>query len=81
MAPIALTDAQRRDILQKEIDRYVRQHYQVLSQTDTTAQLVKSKSFSKWGCLLLFVSLPRYWLTKDKTVYLSVDAEGKLHKR
>ena len=79
-----LSIEQRKDILQREIAKYARKGFQVVSQTDTTAQLIKPKSFS---CLLavlllLIVLLPLviyliYYASKiDEAVYLEVDARG-----
>lgn len=79
----------RRDILQKEINGYVRRGFRVMSQTDTSAQLVKPKKFSflwamLWFLLLgigLLIYLIYYWSQKDQTVYLSVDERGRVSKR
>ena len=40
-----MTIDMRRNILDKEIQSYVRKGYRVMSQTDTSAQLVKPKKF------------------------------------
>lgn len=66
--------------LQKEIDRYVKQGYRVVSQTSTTAQLIRPKTFScLWASLWLLVAvigvffyLFYYWGKKDETIYLQV---------
>ena len=80
---------QRRAVLQREIARYVGDGFHVVSQTDTTAQLVKPKSFScllaVLGLLLFVLGLVIYLIyfasRKDKTVYLEVDANGKVTRR
>ncbi len=80
---------ERRTILQREINNYVRRGYRVVSQTDTTAQLVKPKRFSLlWALfwfLMLFVGLLIYLLyyisKKDNTVYLEVDEYGHIKRR
>ena len=73
--------------LQEHIGWYVRQGYHVVSQTETAAQLVKSKRFSfVWalGWFLLFgigliVYLLYYAAKKDKAIYLTVQADGTVH--
>ena len=68
-------------MLQTQINEYVRKGYHVQSQTETTAQLVKPKSFSfGWAFLwflLLFFGLLIYILyyvsKKDETVYLYIE--------
>ncbi len=80
---------QRRAILEREIQSYVKKGYRVLSQTDTSAQLLKPKRFS-WLLaiiLLILMVLPflvyllMYIGAKDKTVYITVDAQGKISRR
>lgn len=73
----------RREILQREIGRYVRKGFRVMSQTETTAQLLKPKKFSLiWFFLLLGIFyLPFYIAKKDKSIYLEVSAVGKIFKR
>lgn len=82
-------ESSRQAILDKEVEWYVRHGYRVTARTATTAQLVKPKRFSLilalLGLLLLIVGLVIYLLIYasmgDSTVYLSVDPEGKLHRR
>jgi len=78
----------RREILQNEINRYIRQRYRVVSQTDTTAQLIRPKSFSRlwfliWALLLIgwIFYLAWYWMKRDDQVYLEVDENGLIHRR
>lgn len=65
----ASTDSARdrqRQRLQTEINRYVGRGFRVLNQTDTTAQLVKSKKFS---LLWFFIWLILDWaLARSSTV-------------
>lgn len=76
----------RREILQREISKYVKKGFRVASQTDTTAQLIKPKKFSLLiaiiGLLFFIVGLLVYlvWYAsrKDLLVYLSVDPAGKV---
>jgi len=76
------------DPLQEHITWYVKQKYRVVSQTDTSAQLVKPKSFSfvwafLWFCLAVFgliVYLIYYAAKKDQQVYLYVE-NGLVQKR
>lgn len=72
--------------LQKEIQRYVKQGYQVISQTSTSAQLVKPKKFScliaSLSFLLVGIGLIFYlfWYAsqKDTILYLQVDESGRV---
>lgn len=79
----ALSIEQRKDILDREVLKYVRQGFRVASQSDTTASLVKPKNFSLFGCIFLLglLYLPFYWAAKDKALYLSVDDQGKILRR
>lgn len=89
IAPSGKTIEERRSVLQREITSYVRQGYRVVSQTDTTAQLVKPKNFSLLWALLWFflfgiglvVYLVYYWSKRDLAVYLEVDEQGRVKKR
>lgn len=75
-------------LLQKEIEKYIRQGYRVVSQTDTTAQLVKPKQFSclyatLWFLLFgvgLIFYLFWYASQKDQTVYLQVVNEKVIRR-
>lgn len=81
--------ARRRQILEKEVASYSRRGYRVVSQTDTTAQLVKPKQFSfLWATLWLFVFgigllvyLFYHWSKKEEVVYLMVDEYGRVKRR
>ena len=72
--------------LPEHINWYVRQGYRITAQTETSAQLVKPKQFSMvWFLLgLLAVGVGAilyiiYYMTKkDKAVYLTVGADGKI---
>ncbi|MGA2821658.1 MAG: hypothetical protein ABSF61_13540 [Anaerolineales bacterium] len=83
-----LSIERRRDILQKEIGRYIRKGFRVVSQTDTSAQLVKPKRFSLlWAIIWLILAvlpfilyLLWYWSRKDQVVYLTVDTQGRISK-
>lgn len=78
-----------REILQKEINGYVRRGFHVASQTDTTAQLIKPKKFSFWWALLWFllfgvgllIYVLYYLAKKDETVYLEVSPDGQVSRR
>jgi hypothetical protein len=80
---------ERRARLQNEIGKYIKKGFRVLSQTDTTAQLVKPKKFSfLWAIfwfLFLFVGLLVYliyYLSKhDETIYIEVSSSGKITTR
>lgn len=85
--PPSLSIEQRREILQREITaRYLRRGFRVMSQTDTTAQLVRPKTFSFiWACawfLLcgvgVLVYVFHYANKQDTGIYLTVDEQGRL---
>ncbi len=74
--------------LQEHVDWYVGQGYHVISQTETSAQLVMPKQFSfVWAMvwiLLALVGLLAYILyhlvvKKERTVHLTVEADGKVN--
>lgn len=79
----------RREILNRTIANYSRQGWRLISQTDTTAQLVKPKSFScLWATLwfLLFgigilIYLFYYWGKKEDTVFISVNEYGQVSRK
>ncbi len=83
------TIEQRRDTLQREVTGYIRRGYRVLSQTDTTAQLVKPKTFSFFWAFIwllalgvgLIVYIIYYMAKKDEQVYIEVDEEGRVKRR
>lgn len=87
MTELALEE--RRKILQDQIAKYSRKGYQIVSQTDTTAQMRKPKSFSfLWAFLwfLLFgvgilVYIFYYMAKKDTIVFIEVDEEGRITVR
>lgn len=78
------SSATRRAALQNSIAGYLGQGYRVVSQTDTTAQLVKPKSFSCLLAVVLFllgvvpliIYLLFYLASKDQQVYITVDEFG-----
>lgn len=82
------TRSAARDILALEIQQYVQQGWRVVSQTETTAQLVKPKQF---GCLAptlfffmcgvgLILYLIAYASEKDQTMYLEVLPDGTVRR-
>ena len=68
----------RQAALQQAIGEYLRQGYRVLSQTDSTAQLVRPKKFSVvWFLLTVgFYLFYHILVKKERQVYLQVDASG-----
>ena len=78
-----VTLEQRRTALQREVRKYVSRGYRVVSQTDTTAQLVKPKRFSLlWFFILLgILYVPFYLFARDRQVYLEVDKYGRVRTR
>ena len=84
-----LTLDARKQILEREIVRYSKRGYRVVSRTDTTAQMVKPRQF---GCLaatlwtLLFgvgliFYLFYYLAKKEDVIYLSVDERGRVSRK
>jgi hypothetical protein len=77
---------EKRNILNKSIVKYLHEEYRVLSQTDTSAQLVKPKHFNLlFAIIFLFLwVLPLiiyvlYFVSKkDKLVYISVNDSGEV---
>lgn len=83
--PAAVRVADPAVLLQAAVDDYVRRGFRVVSQTPTTAQLVKPKTFHFvlfLVTLLLFglglLYLFWYLAQKDTQVYLTIDADGRL---
>ena len=82
-------DAARQAALQERIDYYLKRGYRVVSQTDTTAQLVRPKRFSfVWFLvsILTFVGWIPYlfyhlFLKRERQVYLHVDGVGIVQER
>jgi hypothetical protein len=79
---------ERKRLLQREIESYLRSGYHVVSQTDTTAQMVKPKVFSfVWAFLwfLVFgvgviVYILYYISKKDQVGYIEVDQFGRVRR-
>ena len=72
-------------IFQNTISSYVGQGYRVLSQAETTAQLVKPKQFF-WGSIILllfwvfpfFLYLLYYLVQKDESVYIAITGQEQI---
>lgn len=89
--PRILSVEQRQAILAKEIQHYIKQDFRVVSQTATTAQLVKPKRMSCGVALLVLIVsiftfgilfllyLIWYIAQKDQQVYIDVDEYGKVN--
>ena len=81
-------EASREALLDREVQKYVRWGYRVVSRTPTTAQLVRPKRFSLILALLglclavvgLVVYVLLYMAARDSQVYLTVDINGKIHR-
>lgn len=81
---ITISAEARNAILQREVASYLRKGFRVVSQTHTTAQLVKPKKFSfVWAFLWLLVwffgilvYLIYYAAKRDEQVYLEIDERG-----
>lgn len=84
-----LPSDQRRAILDREIASYVKKGYRVLSQTESSAQLVRPKRFNLLLAVLLLILmvlpfviyLLMYLAARDKTVYITVDTQGRVTRR
>lgn len=79
----------RRELLIREMSYYIRQGYRVMSQTDTSAQLVKPKEFS---CLIATIALLLalfpfilyilfYMAQKDRVMFIEIDPYGHVIRR
>ena len=83
-----LTTEERANILQREVQKYIKDGWRVQSSTPTTAQLVKPKRFSFlfFVILLILMVLPAilyvvwFAVKRDEAVYLSIDEYGKITK-
>lgn len=83
-----LTLEQPPDILQQEIDRYISKGYNVLSQSNTSAQLIRKKKYSLfWALFWLILGVGIGFMIytfaymaahKEETIYLLVDATGRI---
>jgi len=86
-APLSIEE--RRAILQREIGAYLSRGFHVVSQTETTAQLIKPKQFSCfwatfWLLMLvigLIIYLFYYASQRDQSVYIEVDQYGHIVRR
>ncbi len=89
----ALTIDQRRAILDEEVARWVRNGFQLVSRTDTTAQLIKPKKLScgilllslvLWlvliGIFITAIILFAYFLGKPESIYLQVNEQGRIKR-
>jgi len=76
--------AQRKIILDHAVTRYIKQGYRVISQSDTTAQLVKPKRFGcGWVLLSLFsfgIAIIFYLMVKERSIYLEVTQDGRVKR-
>lgn len=81
---VTISTEARNAILQREIASYLRKGFRVVSQTHTTAQLIKPKKFSLvWAFLWLLVwifgvliYLIYFAAKRDQQVYLEIDERG-----
>lgn len=81
---VRLSEEQREAILEKQIQNFAKKGFRVLSQTKTTAQLVKPKQFNAIGAFVLLVLfiLPlviyvlSYLGEQDQQLHLAVDRKG-----
>jgi len=77
----------RRAVLQSKLMDASRDGWRITSQTDTTAQLYKPKSFN-WAVavvggvltagILTLLYLVEYGMKKDQTAFIEVDEQGQL---
>lgn len=86
---MTLSEVERTEILDSEIQSYVLQGFRVVARTATTAQLVRPKQFNAalaiLGLLFLVIGLLIYLLIylaeSDATAYLTVDEDGTIRRR
>ena len=70
---------QRKQILINELSKYSRHGYQILAQTDNTAQLKKHNKFSGVGLFVFgLIPITKRPIEKDKYVFIRVDEDGKV---
>jgi hypothetical protein len=86
-SPRELSLPERKQILQNEMRRWLRFGYRVMSQTDTTAQMVRPHQFSFLLALILvftligFVIYLLWYLTRrDESAFLEVTETGEILK-
>jgi len=85
---MTLSIEERSAILNREIARYTRKGFRVVSQTPTTAQLAKPRKFSclfatLWFLLLgigLLVYIFWYLAKKDTIIFIEIDSQGKVYR-
>ena len=65
-----LSHEDRHGIIEREVRKYIRQGYRVISRTDTTVRLEKPEKFGGSG----------YMSKKDKSVYLEVNKLGRIKR-
>src|SRR5215213_6214373 len=70
---------QRPDILQLEIDRYVSKGYNVLSQSNTSAQLIRKKKFSLLWALFWLIFGVGIGLIIYALVYMAAHKEEAIY--
>jgi hypothetical protein len=87
---IALMQATQQRALQDRVNKYIRDGYRVVSQSPTTAQLVRPKKFSLFFFLLwlivglgfgALVYIGWYMAKRDEQIYLVVDANARVSER
>lgn len=78
----------RRAVLEREVVSYVKRGYRVVSQTDSTAQLVRPKKFSFAIFLILLLTgigpiiyIAWYFAKRDRAVFITVDERGRVSRR
>ena len=83
--PSQLTLQQRMEILDREISGYTGRGFRLQSRSDTSAQLVKAKSFNLfWALVFLFTGIGLilyvlyYWSKKDEILFIQVDPYGRI---
>ncbi len=83
--PSVASPEARRQVLQNAIQGYLTRGWRVVSQTDTTAQLIKPKQFSFLTFVLLFfacglgiIYAAWFMAKRDQSVYIHVNEWGQL---
>ena len=78
-----LTREQRRPYLERAISDYVIQGYDVVDQTDVSAEMYRPHRFDLGGCLLGFgiFYLYRYLTRPESAIRIEVDNQGNIKTR
>jgi hypothetical protein len=77
-APSGSITDRNQDVLRAYIAARAREGYHVVSETPTSAQLIKPKRFNSAVFLAMPVYVIEYLGMRDKQIYVTVDAAGQI---